>query len=235
MNSSSISLVRSDAVELVAKARQVVGRSLDAIQSSANSRRFVTAVTSAAPNAHVAIGVGNRPIPGWINTDILRTVKSFLDLSSPWPVPSNAVARIYGDNVIEHFPIDLARVVFRNCAAALGHGGRIRFATPDLERAARAYLEGSEVGREHLARYANYHYVTEHPNDLIRMLFAYEGHWQGYIYDFAALSAELKVAGFENIIRVDPGQSDDPAFKNLESRTEGTFAHMQLVVEASKI
>jgi len=198
-----------------------------------NSRRFVDAVVAARPNGHVAFGVGLHPLPGWINTDVTRSTGMFLDVSQPWPEPRNAVSHIYAEHVIEHFPLDVGRRVLRNCASGLIPGGRLRLATPDLERAARAYLEKTDVGIRHLEHFRPTDRVTEHPVDLIRSLFAYDDHWKGYIYDFDSIAEELERAGFVAISRVDPGESEDPVFRGLESRTDGTFFHMQLVVEAS--
>ena len=75
-------------------------------------------------------------------------------------------------------------------------GGRIRLSTPDLERAARAYLDRSEVGVDHLEHYSGSAITTEHPLDLVRMLFSYNEHWAGYLYDEESLAIELRRAGF---------------------------------------
>ncbi len=216
----------------IAQLRRRVGRTLDAMAAPRNSRRFVERVLAARPDARVAFGVGHRPLDGWINTDVTRAAGCFLDVTKPWPTPPGSVARIYAEHVIEHFPLEVARQVFRNCARALQPGGRVRFVTPDLERAARAYLEGSEVGRQHLAHFAAEGRVAEHSVDLIRQLFSYDNHWKGYLYDFASLSEELQAAGFVDVVRMDPGQSEDACFRGLESRTDGSFFHFQLVVEA---
>ena len=219
--------------DVVANARSLVGRNLNRIYSRRNSQRFVAAVVAARPHGRVAFGVGLHPLPGWINTDVTRSIGMFLDVTRPWPEPCHSVSHIYAEHVIEHFPLDVGRRVLRNCESGLVPGGRIRLATPDLERAARAYLEKSDVGIRHLEHYRPTERVTEHPVDLIRTLFAYDDHWRGYIYDFDSIALELERAGFIDILRVDPGESDDPAFRGLESRTDGSFFHMQLVVEAS--
>jgi predicted SAM-dependent methyltransferase len=214
-------------------ARGFVGKQLDRAAAPKNSRQFVEAVQAARPHAKVAIGVGRRPLDGWINTDVTRALRVYLDMTKPWPVPPRSISRVYAEHVIEHLPLPLARRAYRNCAAALEPGGRIRLATPDLERAARAYLDHSEVGRQHLAYYGPSERITEHPVDLLRTLFAYDGHWAGYLYDFEALAEELNDAGFVDVVRLDPGRSADPVFEGLEARTDGTFFHMQLIVEAS--
>lgn len=217
--------------EVVAAARRWVGHHLDELYSRRNSQRFIDALNAEKPHARVAIGVGKRPLPGWINTEVTRSVGIFLDITKPWPDPVHSASHIYIEHVIEHFPLDVGRRVLVNCLTGLAPGGRIRLATPDLERAARAYLDQSAVGEQHLDFYRSAR-VAEHPTDLIRMLYSYDNHWKGYIYDFAALRDELTTAGFCNVVRANPGESDDPALRDLEARVDGSFFHMQLVVEA---
>jgi predicted SAM-dependent methyltransferase len=211
--------------------RMRIGHNLDRLYSYRNGHRFASALRAAAPDARVAVGVGKRPIADWINTDVTRSVGIFLDITRPWPDPQHSASHIYMEHVIEHFTLNEGRLVFRSCLAGLAKGGRLRLVTPDLERAARAYLDRSEVGMEHLAYYRPSR-VAEHPTDLIRMLYSYDNHWMGYIYDFDSLRVELENAGFQQVRRMNPGESEDPVFRNLEARVDRSFFHMQLVVEA---
>ena len=158
------------------------------------SRRFQRAAAAAAASAdpvQVNVGAGTVVLPGWINTDVMWRGDMYLDLTRPWPVPSQSVDRIYADNVIEHFSLKVGRDVLRNCHNALRPGGGIRLATPDLERTARAYLENAELTSAHLDRHRRNGYPAEHPADMLRVTYAYHGHHEGYIFDWAALSAEL--------------------------------------------
>ena len=47
-----------------------------------------------------------------------------------------------------------------------------------------------------------------------------------------SLSAELDRAGFVRVTRREAGESDDPAFRNLERRLGETEAATSLIVEA---
>jgi predicted SAM-dependent methyltransferase len=201
------------------------------------SRRFQRAVAASAASAgpvQVNVGAGTVVLPGWINTDVLWRSDMYLDLTRPWPVPQQSIDRIYGDNVIEHFPLPVVRDVLRNCHRALRPGGGIRLATPDLERTARAYLEDAALTSAHLDRHRRNGYPAEHAADMLRVTYAYHGHHAGYIFDWAALSAELTAAGFVNIGRCDAGQSEEAAFWGLETRAEPTEAATELIVEAWK-
>jgi predicted SAM-dependent methyltransferase len=198
------------------------------------SRRFQTAVATEPRLVKVNVGAGRVYLDGWINTDVAWRGSMYLDLTKPWPVPPGSIDRIYGDNVIEHFPLNVCRTVLRNCWDALSDGGRIRLATPDVERTARAYLENPELTAAHLDRHRRHGFPAEYPVDMLRITYAYHGHHLGYCFDWAALSAELAVAGFVDIRRYETGQSDDLAFRELEQRHEPTEAATELIVEARK-
>lgn len=220
--------------EIAEAARSVVNDTLTAVRAPLMSRRFQRAVAAMPPPVLVNVGAGSVRLDGWINTDVVWWSQMYLDLTRPWPVPPGGVDRIYGDNVIEHFPLDVARAVLRHCYDALRVGGAIRLATPDVERTARAYLENPELTADHLDRHRRHGYPAEHPVDMLRVTFAYHGHHRGYCFDWAALSAELAAAGFADIRRYDAGTSDDPVFCTLERRDEPTEAATELIVEARK-
>jgi predicted SAM-dependent methyltransferase len=220
--------------EVKAAIHAVVNDTLTAIRAPWLSRRFQREVAAATGLVRVNVGAGNVHLDGWINTDVSWYLPMYLDLTKPWPVPPGRVDRIYGDNVIEHFPLDVARTVLRHCLAALRSGGAIRLATPDIERTARAYLEDPQLTSAHLDRHRRHGYPAEHPADLLRVSYVYHGHHQGYLFDWAALSAELEAAGFTDVRRYEAGQSDEPEFRGLENRQEPTEAATELIVEARK-
>lgn len=220
--------------EVAQTARLLVSDVLTAVRAPLLSRRFQRAVTASTGPVKVNVGAGTVVLPGWINTDVHWRYAMYLDLTKVWPVPPGTIDRIYGDNVIEHFSLKTVREVLRHCYVALRPGGAIRLATPDLERTARAYLEDPVLTAAHLDRHRRHGYPAEHPADMLRVTYAYHGHHSGYIFDLTALSSELTAAGFVDVHRYDAGQSDDPAFQCLETRTEPTEAATELIVEARK-
>jgi predicted SAM-dependent methyltransferase len=220
--------------EIQAAVNAVVNDALVAVRSPLTSRRFGKAVAAAGGLVKVNVGAGEALLEGWINTDVAWWSSIYLDLTKLWPVPPGSVDRIYGDNVIEHFPLDVGRIVLRHCYTALRPGGRIRLATPDVERTARAYLDDPSLTADHLDRHRRHGYPAHHPVDMLRVTYAYHGHHQGYCYDWAALSAELADSGFINIHRYEAGHSDDFSFDGLENRHEPSEAATELIVEASK-
>jgi predicted SAM-dependent methyltransferase len=215
-------------------ASSIAHETLTTVRAPLLSRRFRRVVATEQGLVKVNVGAGNTSLNGWINTDVGLRRSMYLDLTKPWPVPMRSIDRIYGDNVIEHFPLYVCRSVLRYCWEALSEGGSIRLATPDVERTARAYLDDPQLTAAHLDRHRRHGYPAEHAVDMLRVTYAYHGHHLGYCFDWAALSAELARAGFGDIRRYDAGQSDDPVFRGLEQRQEPTEAATELIVEARK-
>jgi predicted SAM-dependent methyltransferase len=207
---------------------------LGAIRAPFLSRRFVRAVSTASAPVKVNVGAGEVRIPGWLNTDVTWWSEMWLDLSEAWPIPPARVSHIYADNVIEHFPLAAARDALRHAFDALQPGGGLRLATPDAEAHARAYLDNPRLTSEHLARHRRKGFPAEHSVDMLNIIYAYHGHHAGYIFDWAALSAEMDRAGFVDVVRHEAGESDDPVFRGLETRAEPTENATELVVEGRK-
>jgi predicted SAM-dependent methyltransferase len=213
----------------------VVQDTLSAANKPIASKRFRDAIAATEPGtARVVVGGGNVAVPGWINTDVYWRAKYYLDLTKPWPVPNDSIDKIYADNVIEHFTLDVGRTVLKNMFDALRPGGTIRLATPDVERTARAYLDNGDLAADHLRRHQNKGIPATHPVDLLRVTFAEAKHYLGYCYDYAALSEEMAAVGFSEIHREEAGDSADPAFAGLEVRATDSERATALIVVASR-
>jgi hypothetical protein len=107
--------------------------------------------------------------------------------------------------------------------------------TPDLKRHVELYLQGRAAVDSPLAvayRELPWDLVVEHPVDLIRIPIASFGHHEGYLYDAAALEAELTRAGFCDVQEHAVGESDDPELRGLDQRTEEGPG--QMAVEAHR-
>jgi predicted SAM-dependent methyltransferase len=214
--------------------RAIVRDCLSALHRPIGEWRFRKAAKHATAPLLVSAGAARRQLKGWLNTDISWRSDLYLDLTKPWPLPTGSVARIYADNVIEHFPLRVGRRVLRYAFDALDPGGRIRLATPDVERTARVYLEDPDLTACHLERHRRCGYDVYYPVELLRVTFSESGHHLGFCYDWYSLSEELQRAGFVDIDRFAPGESNDPRLRNLEARTEPTEAATSLIVEGHK-
>jgi hypothetical protein len=124
--------------------------------------------------------------------------------------PADSADRIHGDNVIEHFSLNTARVVLRRCWKPLGVGGRLGLATPGMERMARAYLDDPQLTAAHLDRHQRHGFPAEHPVDMLGVTYAYHGHHLGCCFGWAALSAELATADSSRSADTGPGRAMTP-------------------------
>ncbi|UYQ64515.1 class I SAM-dependent methyltransferase [Streptomyces peucetius] len=189
--------------------------------------RLSRALTSATSPCKIEIGAHRTRRPGWIGTDVSWCTRHYLDATERWPVPTSSASHIYADNVIEHLRMQPNRRLFREAYRALVPGGRIRLATPDVEYLVERYTKRDHEMRRLIALSNTKNYEAHHPVDLLRVAFQECGHHTGYLWDFQALRDELTLAGFTDVRRFEPRQSDDPDLRDMEIREE--FA---LVVEA---
>ena len=177
----------------------------------------------------LVLGAGSRDLNGWLQTDVTPRARLYMDATKPWPVPGGALTHVYADNVIEHVPRAGARAMLGEAHKALKRGGRLRVATPDVATVARIYVDGDT--EDLLAYYKKLKRDVEQPVDVLNVVFHDWGHSHGHLYDQPALTALLVDAGFNDVTRVQVGESDDPTLRGLEKRTGGDAVH-QLVLEA---
>jgi predicted SAM-dependent methyltransferase len=208
------------------------GRTLTRVLRSRGEARLRAAIARETGPVKVSFGAGTVDLAGWIDTDYTWRAPYCLDVTRPWPVPAGCVDFIYADQVIEHFALEVGRAVLAHAFDALRPGGRIRLATPDVERTAQMYLERGASCAAHLSRDRSRGYSAEHPVDVLRVTFSENGHL--FCYDFASLAAELRRAGFVDVERYEAAESDEPVFRDLESRVDVTEVLTTLVLEARK-
>jgi len=141
----------------------------------------------------VNLGCGKDYHPGYINVDINLAYRRdmWLDLRNPLPFPTGSVDGIFCSHVLEHFPLDEAMHIVRECRRSLKLNGVFRVAVPDTEPAIRAYLEEDRSyfhGRGHsLGRLLSDH-VLDNSNH--RLLF-----------DFSFMEELLTEGGFGTVKR----------------------------------
>jgi predicted SAM-dependent methyltransferase len=186
------------------------------------------------PPYRVELGSGLVRREGWVNTDVWSRAPYHLDATRRWPFPDGSVSHVYGDNMIEHVPLEGARALFGHALRALRPGGCIRLVTPDARKCAEIYLAGGDQARELADAHRGAGTRMEHDVDLLRATFIEYEHDRGYAWDLAALRVELGRAGFESVERVSLGESDYPVFRGLESRVLPIDRVAMLAVEARR-
>ncbi|HYP43920.1 MAG TPA: methyltransferase domain-containing protein [Propionibacteriaceae bacterium] len=222
-------------VQAKRKFNPIIDTTMTRLRRSAGERAFVEAVrqASASGPVRVNIGSGGKPLPGWVNSDVVWRVPLYLDATRAWPVPDESVDFVYADNVIEHIPLQLGRQLFAHTFRAMKPGGVFRLATPDVEAVARQYLENGELAQLGLERHRERGRDLQYPVQLIQNVFVGAKHYLGFCYDYASLSAEMEAAGFQTSRQL-AGESDYPDLRRLETRVHPAEKATELIVEGCK-
>ena len=193
-------------------------------------RRALRELAAAPRPLRLELG-GHGRREGWVVTNVGPTTRLYLDATEPWPVGDGEVEVIYSDNVIEHIPLLPARTLYAEAYRCLQPGGVIRFVTPDLRAHVEHYLAGrAPKGHPEARVYEDCGLVVEHPVDWVQIPIASFEHWQGYLYDFETLEAELRRAGFTDVRRAPLEESTHPAMRGFDLRSGD--GEPQMAVEA---
>jgi predicted SAM-dependent methyltransferase len=92
---------------------------------------------------YVNVGCGSRYHPDWLNFDIVPAGPGVVacDLTRGMPMADNSCDAIYHSHVLEHIGRADVPAFMRECLRVLKPGGIMRAVVPDLEQAARYYLD----------------------------------------------------------------------------------------------
>jgi len=195
------------------------------------------------------IGAGGNPLPGWLNTDLEPTNNQivYLDAMEPFPFADQEFDYVFSEHMIEHIHYKAGVNMLHECFRILKPGGKIRIATPDVERlvglfsqpkttAQRRYIEWSMT--DILGLYNTeksvlqkrrpewdidkFHFTEYFPQkDQDGVCFIINNFFRSYghqfLYDKNTLQGALESAGFKNICQANPNYSDDENFRNIES------------------
>jgi predicted SAM-dependent methyltransferase len=188
----------------------------------ARRSRQIDAYLSAHSERKLQLGTGDNHLDGWLNTDIHDFTRRgdivYLDLSRPFPFPDGSFDLVYSEHVIEHVDYPDGLQSLRESHRVLRPGGRIRIATPSLERLMRLYdAEQSDVQLRYL-RWARESFVEDADADLpgfvVNNFVRAWGHL--FIYDTQTLRHALETAGFVDVEEHAVGESGDERLRGLE-------------------
>lgn len=160
------------------------------------------------------------PVLGRLHTKNARRFPvnvEYGDIVKGLPVPDGSCTLLYCSHVLEHLALDDLRAALRNSYRMLRAGGRFRAVIPDLEKivndyvrdpseeAAITFIRETALGREQRRKTLK-GFVVE---------------WLGsgqhlWMWDYKSLCRELRAAGFTEIRRAAYGDSNDPAFAEVE-------------------
>lgn len=183
-------------------------------------RARIDAYMRASELPRVNVGAGKYPMPGWLNLDLVPRHRGVFhaDATRALPLPDASVAYLFCEHMIEHLPFAGAQGFLAESFRVLRPGGRIRLATPDLERILALREAASDpVAEAYVAWVTAKHYGSEKPDPVfaVNAMFRFYGHQ--FIYSRAILQAAVERAGFTEARFQDVGSSEDATLRGLES------------------
>lgn len=128
------------------------------------------------------LACGPRYFAPWLNVDgnPLRKKDIWVDLTNPWPIPSNSCEGIVSSHVFEHIYEEHFEFVLRECIRVLEPGGFLTVATPSIDYEIKKYFKQDDklVAAEFFCQSMFYH----------------GAHKQGFNYSL--MTKKLSAAGF---------------------------------------
>jgi predicted SAM-dependent methyltransferase len=168
-------------------------------------RQASTSARAEDSHDRLHVGCGDSALPGWINVDIKELPGVDLVADVRQGVPFSGLHRIFAEHFIEHLEIFEAVAFLVNCQRALRPGGLLRLTTPNLDW----------VMQSHYA-YGRWLSPDDAIRDCLQTNLAFHGWGHKFLYNFSMLKQLLALAGFEDVVQANYGESSHPDLRNLE-------------------
>lgn len=194
------------------------------------------------PIRKLQIGTGPNPLADWLNTDIRPSAHDviFLDAAKRLPFDNSTFDYIFCEHFIEHLTYEDGSRLLREAFRVLKPGGKVRLATPDLERVVGIISSDRNEDQQAYMRFIIDRYAREadsyRPSFAINTVFHSWGH--KFLYDRSTLESVMAAAGFTKVTRFAVRESGDEHLRNLELhgtavQSEGTNEFITMVLEAT--
>jgi predicted SAM-dependent methyltransferase len=189
------------------------------------------------------LGTGANPYPGWLNTDIhdfrRRGEVVYMDARETFPLPDASFDIVFSEHMLEHLTYEEGQHCLRECYRVLRSSGRIRIATPSLDRLIRLYDDELTDLQRRYIRWSLQTFVRHADADLpgfvLNNFLRDWGH--EFVYDTRTLRHALETVGFVDVTEWPVGESGDPRLVGLERhmRSAAEFnAYETMVLEARR-
>lgn len=167
------------------------------------------------------IGSGPNTLEGWLSTDIAPASEGviYLDATKRFPFAENTFDYVYSEHMIEHIPRNDGLFMLKECRRVLKPGGILRLSTPDLEVLLSLYFHGEDPLSERYIKWITDRYLGKmnvyKASYVINNAFR---NWEHqFLYDGELMEIAMQEAGFTNMRRYAPGESDDENLRGIES------------------
>jgi predicted SAM-dependent methyltransferase len=149
------------------------------------------------------------------------------DIVKGLPVAPESCKGVYASHILEHLTLEDFNKALKNTRAILQVNGIFRMVVPDLEWAARQYIEKLDAqdseGNSFFLDATNLG-SRKRSNGVRGLLYgAFQTSAHRWMWDSTALTRALQGHGFHNVRRCSFGDCEDQMFKSVED--EGRFEH----------
>lgn len=180
---------------------------------------LVASYLATHPVRRINIGCGGYGHDGWLNCDLdpLRDDYIYVDATEPLPFPEACADMLFTEHMIEHLTLNDAQRFLAECARVLKPGGRIRVATPDLDRFMSLFSGKDALGAAYETWLSNTFfpeipYRTEAM--VLNNMLSNFGH--RFVFDARTMTLALEAAGFTSVERCEIGISRHDGLSGLE-------------------
>jgi predicted SAM-dependent methyltransferase len=184
------------------------------------------------------LGTGSNVYEGWLNTDIYDFMRRndvvYLDARKRFPLPNSSFDAVFSEHMIEHMTYADGLGCLAECWRVLRPGGRIRVATPSLDRLVRLYEPELTDLQGRYLRWSIDTFVHDAdaylPGFVLNNFFRDWGHQ--FIYDERTLRHALEAVGFVDVEEWPLAKSGDPQLVGLERhmRSAAEFNEFETIV-----
>jgi len=194
-------------------------RALRRWRAKSRNRTLINDYFAAHPIRRINIGCGGYGNDGWLNCDFdpLGEGYVFVDACQPLPFPDASADFIFTEHMIEHLTLSDAQNFLTECARVLRPGGRIRVATPDLDRFLGLFTARDALGAAYQEWLSNA-YFPDIPYRseamVLNNMLSNFGH--RFVFDERTMKLALETAGFTAVQRCPIGQSEHADLCGLE-------------------
>jgi predicted SAM-dependent methyltransferase len=176
--------------------------------------------TAASRRLH--LGAGLNVLPGWLNTDLFIDAPGvfFLDATAEFPLESASFDFVFSEHVIEHLSYRNGYRMLTESFRVLRPYGRIRIATPSLDRLIALYSRNKTEFDHRYMKFildeAERLPGQERENGCVFLNYYFRAWGHQFIYDWETLSRAVEAAGFIDVRQYQPGESDMPELRGIE-------------------
>jgi len=189
------------------------------------------------------IGAQAHVLEDWLNVDIYTGASNrvaYMDATKKFPFENHSFDYIFSEHMIEHIDHTQASFMLSECFRVLKPMGKIRIATPDMDRLLSLNLsEGS--GKDYFDDLVRPGFETRNiriePNTGYVLNYIMHNFGHQFVHNRTTLQQIMKVNGFVHLGDYSPGESEDEVFKKIEghSRTGNPLCDLETMnMEAYK-